>query len=183
MSSHRKRLNIKNRIEESDIPIEGREPLKRLCQMVFDDDCGELKNIRVAWEVPDQNAGRSAPRDDWRIYECDVLGLRFSVPCGTPIPMILAEEHTPDGDVLSVVYRFVHPDFLTNTDALLDNLVQHLQDEIQDRLASLSTTYNLVTALHDMETLPIETSAPESVARTNDRGYERIDESPLEGKA
>lgn len=172
------------RIEEIDIPVGVRDELKTVCGMIFGDDCGHLENVRLTWQVPDPNAGQEADRDGWRVYQCDVVGKRFAVPHGAPIPMIMADEHHSDKEPVSIVYRYVHPDLLDDHDVLIDRLVQHVHDEIEEHLAALSTSLNLLAALHEMDELPFGASPNPYRPSLKDEtiGYEPVDERPVESE-
>lgn len=170
-------------IEALDIPPEAHENVRDLCHSVFADDCGHLENVRLAWEVPPSEAGQEADRDGWRVYECDVVGYRFAVPHGAPIPVILADHYDSEGEPESIVYRYVHPDLIESREVLADRLVQYLQKEIEESLASLSTAFNLLDALREMEELPFGASPhPYRPVSENKRvGYEPADdERPVE---
>lgn len=171
--------------DQLDISSRGREKVQELCEVVFGDDCGRLKNIRLGWQVPHPEAGREGEREGWRVYKCDVVGMGFAVPHGAPIPMLLADEvgTGTDDEPVSIAYRYVHPDLIRDRERLLDRLVRHVREEIRDNLASLSTSFNFLAALRDMDEVP-DGSSPSPyrpVSEGTRVGYEPVDEErPLD---
>lgn len=174
------------KVEQLDIPVQAREIVQELCEKVFGDACGHLENIRLAWQVPHSGAGREGEREGWRVYECDVVGMRFAVPHGAPVPMLLADEISAENERVSIVYRYVHPDLIENRDVLLDRLVEYVRDEIRSNLASLSTSFNFMAALREMDALPFGASPSPYHPQSSDEpvGYEPADgERPLDSEA
>ena len=183
MSNSPTRSTLAERVSALDVPVEACEEVETLCEMIFGDDCGHLENVRLAWEVPSSKAGREAEREGWRVYECDVVGLQFAVPHGAPIPVILADHYDSEGEHESILYRYVHPDLVEDREALHDRLLRHVQEEIQNSLASLSTSCNLLKALGELEELPDGASShPYHPPSEDERiGYEPAeDERPLD---
>lgn len=142
------------REEDPDVPMEARKNVRALCEMVFGDDGGHLKNVRLTWEVPLPEAGEEAEREGWRVYECEVVGHQFAVPHGAPIPTIVADHYDSEGDRESLLYKYVHPDLVEDREALHDRLVRQVREDIRTRLASLSTSFNLLEALREVEEIP-----------------------------
>lgn len=141
-------------IVEVEISSESRQKIESLCTDVFGDAGGSLANLRLSWKVPPPDAGHEAERTGWRTYACDVIGHRFAVPHGAPIPVLAADHINSAGEQESILLRYVHPDLIDQPDVILDRLVYQLQEEVREHLASLSTTVNMLSALQDVDDLP-----------------------------
>lgn len=150
--------SLSEHIERLDVPLRARKDVQKLCTSVFGDEGGRLENVRLQWDVPPPDAGREAEREGWRVFECDVLGMSFSAPQDAPIPMLLAEHYDAEGTYSDVLYRYVHPSLIGNSDLFVEHLVQSLRDQIHESLAALSTSFNLLAALQELETLPRDVS-------------------------
>lgn len=171
------------RLSHVDSLGEGREVVQTLCEMVFGDDGGRLENVRLAWEVPPAAAGREGKRDGWRVYQCDVVGYEFSVPHGAPIPVILADHYDASDQYESTVARYVHPDLVGERGRLNERFVESIWSEIRASVASLSTAFNLLHAIQELEDIPDGSSSSPYHPVSSDEtvGYDVVgDERPSE---
>lgn len=137
-----------------EISGESRQQIEALCADVFGDTGGYLTNLRLSWKVPPPDAGHEAERTGWRIYTCDVVGPQFAVPHGAPIPVLAADHFNSEGNHESTLLRYVNPDLIDQPEVIPDRLLHHLQDQVREHLASLSTALNMLEALQDEDELP-----------------------------